>query len=94
MQKQTEPERFSGGKTCVMIDDKEREKLPLGRFEIIAEKFIYGTKEQREIILSFLNEKEKKTFLKGIGLYRLFTDVNYYKTVCNAIGKQIYEELH
>lgn len=77
-----------------MIDDKEREELPLGRFEIIAEKFIYGTNEQREIILNFFDEEEKKTFIEGVGLYRLLTDGGFYKAVCNAIGKQIYEEVH
>lgn len=77
-----------------MIDDKEREKLPLGRFEIIAEKFIYGTNEQREIILNFFDEEEKKTFIEGVGLYRLLTDSGFYKAVCNTIGKQIYEEVH
>ena len=44
-----------------MIDNTKREKSSLGRFEIIAEAYIYGTEKQREIILSFLDEKEKKT---------------------------------
>lgn len=75
-----------------MIDNKKREKLPLGRFEIIAEAYIYGTKKQQEIILSFLEEKEKKTFLEGVGLYKMFTQPDFYKAVCGAVGERIYNE--
>lgn len=75
-----------------MIDNTKREKLPLGRFEIIAEAYIYGTEKQREIILSFFNEEEKKTFLEGVGFYKMFTQPDFYKAVCGAVGERIYKE--
>ena len=77
-----------------MIDNTKREKSSLGRFEIIAEAYIYGTEKQREIILSFLDEKEKKTFLEGVGLFKMFIQPDFYNAVCNAVGERIYIENH
>lgn len=76
------------------MDNKEREKSHLGRFEIIAERYIYGTEVERKIILSFLSKSEKETFLNAVGLYHLFTDQYFYNTIRNIIGKKIYEDLH
>ena len=76
------------------MDNKEREKSPLGRFEIIAERYIYGSETERKIILSFLNDKEKETFLNAVGLYHLFVDQYFYDTIRDIIGKKIYEDLH
>lgn len=74
------------------MDNKEREKSALGRFEIIAERYIYGSETERKIILSFLNDKEKETFLNAVGLYHLFTDQYFYDTIRDIIGKKIYED--
>lgn len=76
------------------MDNKEREKSPLGRFEIIAERYIYGNQRDREIILSFLDEDEKETFLNATGLYHLFTDQYFYEKVRDVVGKQIYKDLN
>ena len=75
------------------MDNKEKEKSPLGRFEIIAERYIYVTEVERKIILSFLSESEKETFLNAVGLYHLFTDQYFYNTIRSVVGKKIYEEL-
>ena len=48
------------------IDNKEREKSAMGRFEIMCEKYINGSKLERETILSFLSEDEKQTFLHSL----------------------------
>ena len=74
------------------MDNKEREKSALGRFEIIAERYIYGSETETKIILSFLNDKEKETFLNAVGLYHLFTDQYFYDTIRDIIGKKIYED--
>lgn len=76
------------------MDNKEREKSALGRFEIIAERYIYGTEAERQIILSFLSDTEKETFLNAVGLYHLFTDQYFYNTIRDILGKKIYEDLH
>ena len=76
------------------IDNKEREKTPQGRFEIICEKYISGTEGQKAAILSCFSPEEKRTFLEGVGLYRLFTDQAYYNAVRDAVGERIYKELH
>ena len=76
------------------MDNKEREKSALGRFEIIAERYIYGTEVERQIVLSFLSDSEKETFLNAVGLYHLFTDQYFYEKVRDAVGKQIYKDLH
>lgn len=76
------------------IDNEAREKTPLGRFEIICDAYINGSQRERDIILSFLSEEEKETFLQGCGLYHLFTDENFYKQARAAVGQRIYNELH
>lgn len=76
------------------MDNREREKSPLGRFEIIAERYIYGTEAERKIILSFFDDSEKETFLNAAGLYHLFTDQYFYNTIRDILGKKIYEDLH
>lgn len=54
------------------MDNSEREKSALRRFEIIAERYIYGTEAERQVILGFLNENEKETFLSATGLYSIW----------------------
>ena len=71
---------------------QEKEKTALGRFEIIAERYVKGTQEEKDLILSFFNEKEQYEFLKGVGYYRLFTAPRYYKAVRSALCEVIYKE--
>ena len=54
---------------------------------------VRGTEAERQIILSFLSESEKETFLNAVGLYHLFTDQYFYNTIRSVVGKKIYEEL-
>ena len=68
--------------------------MPLGRFELVCERYIFGTSEERKIILSIFDEEEKETFLQGCGLYHLFTDEDFYNKNCSAMGNQLYAELH
>ena len=77
-----------------MINNEEREKKPLGRFEIMCEKYIFGTEQERNIILSFLNEEEKQTFLLGVGYYKLFTNEDFYNSVRDCLAERIYNENH
>lgn len=72
----------------------EREASAMGRFELVCEAFINGSQQQRETILSMLDEHDRETFLKGCGLYRMFTDWRFYNAVEKAVGEQIYHELH
>ena len=76
------------------IDNKEREKTAMGRFEIICEKYINGNNRTKEIILSFLNEKEKQQFLIGCGLYHMFNDQRYFDSIKKAVGERLYTDLH
>ena len=71
----------------------ERETSAMGRFELVCEAFIDGNQQQREIILSMLDERDRETFLKGCGLYRMFTDYRFYNAVEKAVGEQVYNEL-
>lgn len=75
------------------ITDEEREKDPLGRFEIICEKYLQGPETVRQVILEMLDPEERQTFLVGCGLYHLFTDVTFYRAMKTAMGETIYEEL-
>lgn len=64
------------------------------RFEEMCRTYLNGNDRTKRIILSFLNEKEKRTFLEGCGLYHLFTDERLYKEVRLSIGKQLYDDFH
>lgn len=77
----------------IRIDNEEREKSAMGRFEIMCERYINGTNREREIILSFLDEEEKKTFLTGCGLYHMYTDSKFYDAVKKAVIDQIYDDI-
>ena len=76
------------------MDNKEREKSALGRFEIIAESYTYATEVERQIVLRFLSNRKQETFLNAVGLYHLFTDQYFYEKVRDTVGKQIYKDLH
>lgn len=60
------------------------------RFEEICKKYIYGSDETRETILSFFNENDKETFLQGVSFYKLFTQADYYKAVSDTVAEKIY----
>ena len=75
-------------------DDRLREQSAMGRFEIMCERYIAGNDMIRQTILSDLSSEDQHTFLVGVGLYRLFTDQAYYKAVRDALGEQIWKELH
>lgn len=85
-----------------MIDDRgfqldleEKEKDPLGRFEIMAEQYMTGSEKQREIILSFFQDPvERKTLLEGFGLYHLFRDKRLYDAMKKAVGEQLWQDFH
>lgn len=85
-----------------MIDDRgrqidlaEKEKDPMGRFEILAERYMNGSEKEREIILSFFPDPaERKILMEGLGLYHLFRDQRMYDSVKSAIGEQIWNEHH
>ena len=76
------------------MNDSLREQNPIGRFEIMCEKYIDGNERIRNTILSALSPEDQQTFLIGVGLYRLFTDQAYYRAVRDALGDQIWKELH
>lgn len=63
------------------------------RFEAIARQYLNGNDEIKAMILSFFNEEDKKTFLEGVGFYRLFTDKDYYKNVQDYLAERVYSEL-
>ena len=76
-------------------DDSIREQDPMGRFEIMAERYINGSQKERGIILSFFQDpEERKTLLEGFGLYHLFRDKRLYDSMKKALGEQLWEELH
>ena len=45
-----------------LLTKEEQESTALGRFELVCEAYINGNQQQREIILSMLNESERQTF--------------------------------
>ena len=78
------------------IDNEEREKSAIGRFEIIAERYIFGNERDRKIIPSFFDfdDKEKEIFLRSVGLYHLFCDQRFFDAIKKAVGDKLYEDLH
>ena len=76
------------------MNDSLREQNPMGRFEIMCEEYIDGNERIRNTILSALSPEDQQTFLIGVGLYRLFTDQAYYRAVRDALGEQIWTEMH
>lgn len=77
------------------LDLAEKEKDPMGRFEILAERYMNGTKKERDIILSFFQDPdERRTLLEGFGLYHMFRDQRLYNSVKRALGEQLWKEFH
>lgn len=63
------------------------------RFEQMCEIYINGSEEVKALVLAYFdNEEDKKAFLTGCGLYRMFTDEHYYKAVQDAMADTMYKE--
>lgn len=76
------------------MSNTKREESALGRFEIVCEMYIHGSDKERAVILSFLSDEEKEVFLKGCGLYHLFTDKDFYEAAQDAMAETIYNEFN
>lgn len=74
----------------VLYKCKEGNK-DMKRFETVAKAFINASKEAQAKVLEMMSETERKTFLEGVGLYRMFTDEIYYKKIETAVLKEIIE---
>lgn len=60
----------------------------------IAMRYINGTKEEQEVIISFFKGEERQTFLQAVGAIHMFTDQEYYSKIENAVKEQIVKELY
>ena len=60
----------------------------------IAKKYINGTKEEQEVIISFFEGEEREIFLKAVGMINMFMDQDYYNKIENAAKEQIVKELY
>lgn len=63
------------------------------RFEEMCRAYLNGSEHVKEAILNLLSEEEKETFLMGVGLYRLFTDAEYYNAMCQTVSEMVYNSL-
>ena len=61
-------------------------------FEQVCEAYIWADQEHQRKALELLPEDERKTFLQGVALYRLFTDPAYYREMCEAMAETIFKE--
>ena len=64
----------------------------LGRFELVCEAFNQASPEQQQKALALLGEEDRKTFLVGCALYRLFTEPERYRAVKEAMAETLYHE--
>lgn len=62
------------------------------RFESAAKAFINAPKEAQDKALEMFTEEERKVFLEGVGLYRMFTDELYYEKIKAAVLKEVLEK--
>lgn len=60
----------------------------------IAMRYINGTNEEQEVIISFFEGEEKEIFLKAVGMIHMFMDQDYYNKIENAMEEQIVKELY
>ena len=65
----------------------------LQRFETIAAAYIMASDAEREAALALIPPKERETFLKGVGLYHLLTDDEFYRQASRTLARTVYEEL-
>lgn len=64
------------------------------RFEVIAWHYLRANEEQRAMILDMIPEKDRETFLMGVGLFHLLTDEAFYQRTCEALAQTVYDEFH
>lgn len=76
------------------MDDSLREQHPLGRFEIICETYLSGTEETRDIIIENIPSEDREAFLNGVGLYHLLTGETFFRSVCEALAEQFWNDAH
>lgn len=51
-------------------------------FQEMCQIYVDGCTETKKVMLSFLNDSQKSVFLSLLGLYNIFTDEQYRKTIC------------
>ena len=73
---------------------EERESSAMGRFELVCEAYSNANELQRSKMLALLSEEERRVFLEGCGLYRIFRDQRLYDAIKSAVGEQIYKDAH
>jgi hypothetical protein len=76
------------------MEKDKREGHALGRFELMCEAYLRGSEETKALILSFLDDNEKQTFLQGCGLYHLLTDMSFHRAASQALCEQLYNEFN
>lgn len=69
-----------------------RAESRLGRFELVCEAFNQASPERQQKALALLNEEDRKTFLTGCALYRLFTEPERYRAMKEAMAETLYNE--
>ena len=74
--------------------EKDMNIAGMKMFEEMCQRYLNGNDRDKEVILSFLNDEEKRIFLEGVGLYHLFTDADYFKIACQSLGRQLYDDFH
>lgn len=73
---------------------EERESSAMGRFELVCEAYSNANELQRSRMLAMLTENERRVFLEGCGLYRIFRDKRLYDAIKKAVGERIYKDIH
>lgn len=76
------------------MNDSLREQNPMGRFEIICETYLSGTEKTRDIIMENIPTEDRDAFLAGVGLYHLLTDEAFFRSVCEALAEQFWNDAH
>lgn len=73
---------------------EERESSAMGRFELVCEAYSNANELQRRKMLALLSDEERRVFLEGCGLYRIFRDQRLYDAIKKAVGERIYKDIH
>ena len=60
----------------------------------IAKRYMNGSDEEKEVILSCFTDEEKKTALEFFGYYKMFCDQEYYNTIKKAVSDQYMKEIY
>lgn len=69
-----------------------RTESGLGRFELVCEAFNKATPEQQQKALALLDDADRKTFLTGCALFRLFTEPERYRALKETMAETLYKE--